>query len=419
MSHIFRQLLVLMSLIGMIIVRPLWVNALNAAPPLTDSPARFFTMSDEELLKKAFNYKSADKPDSALLCYAVAAQRYNEKSGKEELRRSMKAKLEVGNLYYYPFYDYGKAYSLFCEVYDIAVQNNDYEYMGLAANTIGNVLSVYNFINHSETLDREIIDYYSRSVDYLLKADKWNDVLPTINNLMAIAMDTVYLNSVIPVLLKYYNRNLPDTLNDHHFTMERIGGYLKIGEGNYAGAAEVFRKMLSEKGGIVDSPVGKIQVYFDLAGVANIEGRYDSVIYYARKVQEMAKAYDMYEVVPGAYLLEADMYKAKGNKLLGEKTMLKYYEAKDSLMTLSTISLFSEAHLKKKIADIDVELVRVSAENRMRKLIVGFVTALLGVVTVFLFIVWRKNRILIRKNQEMIEKTDIIERQDKIILHHT
>lgn len=370
MSYISGRL-VLMFLISVITLWPLRLNALNAAPPLTDSPARFFALSDEELLRKALDYKSAEKPDSALLCYAVVAQRDTGSSDGVGLRRSMKAKLEAGNLYYYPFYDYGKAYSLFCEVYDMAARNNDYEYMGLAANTIGNVLSVYNFTNYSETREREIIDYYSRSVDYLLKVDKWNDIIPTLNNLMAIAMDTVLFDKVIPVLLRYYNHNLPDTVQDHHFTKERIGGYIKIGQGDYDGAAALFRRMLGEKGGIADSPAGKIQIFFDLAGVANIEGHYDSVIYYARKVQEMAKANEMYEVVPGAYLLEADMYKAKDEELLGEKAMLKYYEAKDSLMTLSTISLFSEAHLKKKIADIDVELVKVSAENRMRKTLIN------------------------------------------------
>lgn len=395
------------------------LKALNAAPSIANFPVHLLVLTDENLINKAKEYKEAEHPDSALLCYMIVAQREFDTSSPESIRQGLSARLDAGVLYYSPFYDYGKAYSLFQDTYALAKEQDNSEFMGLAANTIGNVLSVYNTVSYSEERTQEIIRWYECSVDELIKAGKASTAIPTIHNMLSMAMDTALLKTMTPSFMKYNALPLTDTIPGYGFTRKRIDAYLKVSEGEYGEATSLLQAMLEEKGGIADTHEARIWGYFDLAWIHWFLGRTDSALFYVKKAKQVAEDHEMYEVTPGADLMEAHIYRQAGEDNRYKEAMLRYYRGQDSLVNLSTISLFSEPHLKKTISDIDVQLVKAIAETRIRNIIIFFVSVLLIIAAVFAVIVLKKNKILNQKNRKLIEKVSIIEEQDKIILRNT
>lgn len=392
---------------------------INAAPNVSDFPSHLLSLPNDVLLQKAGKYRSSEYPDSALLCYMIVAQREFDTSSPESIRQGLSARLDAGVLYYSPFYDYGKAYSLFQDTYALAKEQDNNEFMGLAANTIGNVLSVYNTVSYSEERTQEIIRWYECSVDELIKAGKASTAIPTIHNMLSMAMDTALLKTMTPSFMKYNALPLTDTIPGYGFTRKRIDAYLKVSEGEYGEATSLLQAMLAEKGGIADTHEAKIWGYFDLAWLHWFLGRTDSALFYVKKAKQVAEEHEMYEVTPGADLMEADIYRQAGEDDRYKEAMLRYYRGQDSLVNLSTISLFSEPHLKKTVADIDVQLVKAIAETRIRNIIIFFVSVLLIIAAVFAIVVLKKNKTLNQKNRNLIEKVSIIEEQDKIILRNT
>lgn len=399
-------------------VSPVDLSAVNAAPSPTDFPKHLMSLPMETLMNKGVDYKRMNRPDSALMCFVTLSNRLGEAAGDREWRMIVDSKIEAGKLYYSVFYDYGKAYSFFQDAYDIAESKGYYDCMSLSLNNIGNVLSVYSVARTSEKQTEEILDCYIRGLDYAIKSKNWMATVPVLNNMMAMAMDSICLRRMAPSLKRFYNLNVPDTVADIRFTKGRVGGYLDMEGGNYDGASVKFRTLLADKDGIAGSSLGMIQVYFDLAGLYSVTGNPDSTLYYARKVQKMSEEEGLYEVIPGACLMEADIYASIGDRERSDEAMLRYYSYKDSLLQLSDISLFSEPHLKKRIADIDVELVKVVEESRRRRIVIISVSALLVLAVVSVVVMMRKNKALMRKNREMAERSMIIDRQDRIILHH-
>lgn len=421
-DSIFRRrprVITILAATIIVMVLPCLLNAINAAPNVADFPGHLLSLPDEMLLQKARQYQSSEHPDSALLCYMIVAQREFDSSSPKRIHQGLSARYEAGALYYSPFYDYGKAYSLFQDTYSLAKECGNNEFMGLAANTIGNILSVYNSVSYSEGRMREIIDWYNRSVEQLIDAGMVSDAIPTLHNMMAMAMDTTLLKFMTPTFKRYKTLPQTDTIPGNDYTIKRIAGYLKIGEGKPAEAVSLFHAMLAEKGGVADTHEAKIWGYFDLASLHWLLGRTDSAVFYVKKAKQVAEDNEMYEVLPGTDLMEADIYSQIGDADKYKEAMLRYYSNKDSLMNLSTISLFSEPHLKKTIADIDVQLVRAKTETRIRNLIILFVCLLLVVSVAFAAVVLKKNKTLNHKNRNLIEKVSIIEKQDKIILRKT
>lgn len=395
-------------------------HAINAAPSADAIPPQLMTLTDDSVMSRGNAYARTNHPDSALMCYMLVLQRSGESTSREAIIRSLKARLSAGSLYYDDFYDYGKAYSLFYDTYEIASEHKMYDLMSNAANNIGNVLSVYNSVNYSPEREVEIIGWYKRSVELMIKYGQPHRALPTVHNLISMALDTVHLRKIVPTLKKYRDMTFTDSLPGHYQTMQRLSAYLDIADGKYGEAASSLRSMLYDSQMPQNDIVKwKIGFGFDLAGLFMLTHQADSALKYVGIVEDIAKDCHMYEILPGVTLMKADIYGEIGDDVSRNKYLLEYYRAKDSLTNISTISLFSEPHLKKKINDIDVQLVKAIDEKRIRNVIIVFGLILLVVAGGFTTVLVKKNKMLTNKNRNLLEKMETIERQDKLIIRNT
>lgn len=392
--------------------------AINAAPAAANFPKGILSLPDLTLVEKADAFNKANHPDSALLYYMIVAQRDLDTRSPQSIRLGIQARIKAGSLYYTPFYDYGKAYALFQEAYDLAIKHSQYEMMGMAANNIGNVLSVYSITqdDNSGSNIGEIVDWYSRSVDHYMQGKIGKYAIPTLNNLMSMAMDTALLRRITPLLVEFYRQEIPDTVLGQLYTKRRIEGYLRIREGRFGDAASIFRSILSDSLSNAQSPHDEIMVDFDLAGLYMLQDYPDSAMVFAKRVENLAMRNEMVEVIPGAILMEADLYDIKGDSVKRDATLLRYYVAKDSLLKISSIYSYIEPHLRKRIADIDVQLIQVKGERRQAGIIIWALIGLMVVIAGFTLMLVRKNRALDSKNRHLVGQMKVIDRQEKLLL---
>jgi hypothetical protein len=76
---------------------------------------RWAGLSSQALMDKAGRFMAeGDKPDSALVCYTIVANRYYErKQGPDDINHSANAMNDAGYIYFFHYFDYQKAYAYF------------------------------------------------------------------------------------------------------------------------------------------------------------------------------------------------------------------------------------------------------------------------------------------------------------------
>ncbi|MDE5796697.1 MAG: hypothetical protein K2H75_06275, partial [Muribaculaceae bacterium] len=101
---------------------------------------RFSVLSSDELYEKAAAYIQKDNvPDSALLCYTIILNRYdNGEIGDKDMSYVSGSLINLGFLYQDKYYDYSRAYDYLLRSLELAEkQGNDYDkpyiYLGMAS----------------------------------------------------------------------------------------------------------------------------------------------------------------------------------------------------------------------------------------------------------------------------------------------
>ncbi|MBO5541797.1 MAG: hypothetical protein J5980_12735, partial [Muribaculaceae bacterium] len=73
------------------------------------------------LLKMGNDFiKVKNQPDSAMLCYTLAANRYNENLNREELEQCIRATCQMGTIYHDFYLNQAEAYKQFLKTKDLA-----------------------------------------------------------------------------------------------------------------------------------------------------------------------------------------------------------------------------------------------------------------------------------------------------------
>ncbi|MBP3251530.1 MAG: helix-turn-helix domain-containing protein [Prevotella sp.] len=396
---------------------------------------RWAQLPSERLLKMGEHYRNvALKPDSALVCYSILANRYYEgHRSQTDIERSVMALTQIAQLYTNDFYDYSKAVSYNMRAQELAEKHNYKEYLPhiLLNNAVVNGL-INSYSNNYE-FSEDVLNDFKKAFDLSLKQENWDVLITSFINMM---LRTTFNNKE-----SFIEREM-DIVK--HADIPKATPYLAYARCLIDGV----RAMDSHK---QDSALVYFQAALDIAQQNPVPRRraqaciiandyllvlqwgnaaYNEALVTLKTNEKLATDYDMPFHLLDSYKNLSSCYKVIGNQTAATKYYIMYLEEKDNLINKKKLRNAQEARLLYQLHQKNEEMRELGYRQEMKnKLLTAALifSVVLLVMLVLLYINYRqvreRNKQLYRKSLEAIrtdeEKRLLIEKLEGDILKYS
>ncbi|WP_277659531.1 hypothetical protein, partial [Sodaliphilus pleomorphus] len=131
-------------------------------------------LSSKQLMSMANHWRRiVNRPDSALICYTIVANRYyGKEQSNDDVKRSIEAINSIGLLYLDDFYDFPKSYSYLLQAKELALKHH-YDYFIPSIEMSMLIVEGYRSSFASNKLDLNLVRQYKKSFRKALKQKNW------------------------------------------------------------------------------------------------------------------------------------------------------------------------------------------------------------------------------------------------------
>lgn len=372
------------------------IRSASTAMPFGDSSA-------ENLFRRATDYQEREKLDSALICYSWLIETYRSSDNPETLHFVGKALSETGQIYYIHFNYYAEAYRSLAEAESILAESDDHAAHATVLLNLGNLFNMYEYIfpNDNRSVAGRSRDYYMKALKMGKDNGNWNMVCSSFINISM--MDLPFkvndeINSRMKALLK---DSIPDSTEDYRLTLTLCDGMEAISRKDYKKAREIMTAMRDSIG--LTNPRERYMANVCLSAVSLAEGKYDEAINCIKGILSDDSGINDADVHMEIYDFLSKYYALAGNEEQSALYRIKYYEAKDSLM--SRLVALEPTRIGLELDNVRENARRIEADSRYMRLWLVFFGLIMIVLTVIAVVIYRKNRQLKLKNKIIFSQT--------------
>lgn len=369
-------------------------------------------LSSKQLMSMANHWRRiVNRPDSALICYTIVANRYyGKEQSNDDVKRSIEALNSIGLLYLDDFYDFPKSYSYLLQAKELA-RKHHYDYFIPSIEMSMLIVEGYRSSFASNKLDLNLVRQYKKSFRKALKQKNWYALQ---NLFFDLALHcTFHGNDTIFNQEKRVIRNLslPDTtawLQYARLLCDGIDAYLQHDRQQ---SFSYFRQMLGCASRINPGarPTARIiarnYMYLWHLDTAKVDEAIKGVL----TNEKEAKEHNLMVHLQDAYFNLQELNKIKGNQRLADKYYILYLETKDNINNSKRLANIGEAGLLFEMQKKHEEAKRLAYEREMQlRIIVGIVV--FSVILLFMLgWLYRKYR------QVSLQKRSLYDRTQEII----
>lgn len=355
-------------------------------------------------------------PDSALFCYSIVANRYDEKLKSQELKQCIRAKRYVGSIYvdFYFSHSLGTKYLLDAE--ELAKKHHYDQMIPYILMSLGTLYWQLENLNEGK--------YFNQALSYR-KAAFWKaievhntELLPILfANLDFMTFDIE--QSLIEKERKAYNNlNIPDSVKMKSVAQTMSNGTTLFRQEKYEEALEMFKKALSSSlDDVPDLNKFNLRVMY-LNIIFIIQMRMGS----AEALNTITQTRDLIlkerpELIAGVYDEFVEYYRAHNNQPLAEKYELLWWRSTDSIAKASETNSVNTVRFLHEIDKMNEEQQALVIKQRhdRQMLWVVSIAALIAIVMLVLLYLSRKRiqqgyRTIYQQNVELLAAEDARQR---------
>ena len=343
-----------------------------------------------ELMKKGndfINHKAL--PDSALLCYSIVANRYNENLEGEELRCTIRTHCWIGNIYINLFVNYAEGYKYLLKAQDLAEKHHYDDFLPNIFNSLGNFCWLQSEFKRVDQYEKEAIDYHKKSFWKTIEIKKYDEIPTDLVNLIYIAFDTGELMQIATEREIYSRLPIPDSL-ELRFAAEAMNeGVELFTKGHLEQALESFRHALSESKTASSFNTKSLQVMFDMCIYKTLLqlGRDDDALAILKQAKEVVEN-NLPEVIPGIYEELAKYYIRQHNQALADQYELLWRRSTDSIAQASRASNVATVRFLYEIDKMNEEQKALTVKQQHDRQLLWVVSAAALVAVVMLVLLY-------------------------------
>ncbi len=356
---------------------------------------RLMDMADKD-------FTDGNKKDTALMCYTIAANRYEASLSREQKVMCKDASMRLWSIYFYDFYDYPKCFDCLTRALEIAdaagVEDaNIYLGFGCMYQTISEECNDYK-------LGTTALRYYQRALSVGLKThdDKHTDMACT--DVLSMAHVQGGLAPVAEIWQNYLQ--LPE--DNETWILRRYNKMLyqafnSVENKRFDDAIKVYDCQLQ----LIDTTQYSRLIYFthvEKAKVHAMKNDYRRAIEALKQSERIAVDLEMKDCKLEVYKMLAQYYQELDDHGSREHYYNQYSQLKDTLTNYQQLASVSEMEFRNELKGMEQEMSEMRQHREVMSIVAMTSLGFLLILAVLLYLVYRKNGELTRSNQSLYLK---------------
>ena len=369
---------------------------------------RWSRLSSERLMQMGDHWRcTVDRPDSALICYTIVANRYYEQQlGDEDIKRSIEATNSIGLLYLDDFYDFSKAYSYLLQAKELA-QKHHYDYFIPSIQMSMLMVDGYRYGLTTDSMDVHMVNGYKSAFSNAYKNKNWYALQNTFFDFVLHATfhgnDTIF-NHEAQVIRRL---PLPDTtawLQYARLLCDGIDAWLA---GDRQLSFDRFKQMFDCADRLPPGvgPTAKI-IARNYMYIWHIDStRVDDAIAAMLLNEQEARDHNKMAHLMDAYSSLSSLYSIKGDEKMADKYRIRYLETKDEFINGKRLANVGEAGLLFEMEKKNEEAKQLAYQRKVQAWVIVGISIVAAILLLMLYWLYRKYRQVRQQQQSLYERT--------------
>ena len=363
---------------------------------------KWMEVSSEELLERGDKFiRLENKVDSALVCFSIVNNRYNQNMSDEEKRLCFQAGYAKWYIYFAKIFDYTKAYESLLNTKEI-IDDSKLDYPEL---NLGFAVFYHTLAGHSydEMLEKKAFDYCMSGywLAYEQKDYRLLDIFFCNILLVAETLDKI---QSLDKEWEVYNKIDRKGKFNYDFNIIQYKSRLCKSKGEYKKAHEYADKLI-----LLSQENGKDLRRTDIARLLKArihfsEEDYNSAISILHENENMMKDNDFRDCRLEIYYFLTKCYKKLGDTANSNKFGNQYYMLKDSIINLKQMTNVSKMAFMNEIKKMDNEINEMRYKRNSQIVFVILSSVFSFVLLIFVGMLFYNNRQLKSKNRKLYER---------------
>jgi len=372
---------------------------------------RWKDLPSQTLLDMGNAYWHSDKVDSALVCFTILTNRYNEKLSRSEKGICCGATVGAANLYLQSFNDFQSSYRFLIKAEKMARDNHFNMQLAGVYETKSRLLNERMDIESNYQYQPEKLELFKSAYYQAVNSKHFSVACNSFFNLVFTAIEYGHINDIDHELSSFQQLEIPDSIQSDDVRLICKGALL-YKQGKYQQALDVFsdmdnhlRKNISPQLIANDKSANCLLRYFTLLAL-NRDADALQELEEAERIESENQYIDAFVAI---LHLKQDYYSSRGNTALAKEYELKYYKTKDEFINRSKLLNVDQQKFLLEVEELGEEVKELETQQRIRDLVIAGIGLLALLVIGILVYVWRnykstqqRNLLLFQKNQELL-----------------
>lgn len=356
---------------------------------------RWSGLASDSLMTIGRGYDERNRPDSALVCYSIVADRYSGVSMRSDNDKRLysRALNNLAYIYSVYYFDYSKSLSLLQKSADISRSIGYEDNLAYTYLNIGGIYLECNLLYGSNLFIDQIWSNLEKSLVLAIKTEKWDAALGSIINICQTTLTSPAPDRFRKTLDIIRAGNIPHDTYLYSFAMCYVSGVGHVLAKDYDSAVADFRRMAETiQPGDMQGPLLEVMAISSLGDAYAMQGDWTSAISVCRKVVDKARAADVRPEMAIAYRNLSRYYDMAGDAVSAKSSLFDYYNLKDSLLTAAELTQLGSMPL---VGELDRINAFVLEEERRRRKIIAVTlasVACLVALAAYVLLLLRSNR---------------------------
>ena len=374
---------------------------------------RFSDLETKTLLDKGYDYLSDNsKIDSALVCYSIVANRWDEASVlRPSASEASTAFVNLGNMYMLYYTDYRKAYKYLLRAEKIIEDNKGCNYsLGYLYLSLANIFQIQA---GPRVASKEARDYLVRCFDEAIRNSDRELASACFINLMNVSFSPETPNAAMlrKPLQRLDSLGIPSSMPERDFTLCLIDAARRWIDGDRDGVIRCLEKAVTLEMDPHASDRTEMVASQMLLRMLHMNGRLDKVPGVLDRMLATARISGSYDLLSNVYALYSDYYKKIGDTVKSREYRYLYLDQADSLKIKGEIDGIDEMRFLNDLEEVNRQVKDLSYKRRVQSVVICCAAVLflmLMIFTVFMINAYRrekeKNRILYESSLQRLQE---------------
>lgn len=366
------------------------------------------------LLEKGHQYSEIQvKPDSALVCFSIVANRYNKQMSDKEKQQCCVAFIGKWYTFFFLYFDHAKSMEALTRAQDINEETKGKEQARIDLNFGCMYQTLAEQGEDTKQYDLAL-QYFHKSFQQALKTKQMGIANMAFSNLLTISYELGKINTMASTFQQYVEANKENNKDKRiDYDILLYKGLNQLYQGKYSEAVNTFKAQRD----ILPNEYTYLRYHVvatnNLAKAYAASGNLKAAIQALQENLEIAQKVDMKDLKLEVYKYLFQYYGALGDKGQESKWRTEYFSIKDTLLNYQQVASVNEVRFLAEMKKVDEQIAHEAEKRRAITYTLFFALGLTLLIATFLVTVYKKNKLLAKRNLKLYNNNVEILRREK------